>query len=146
MKQKQILSVFLVFALILGMFALPAFADNEIDAPEPGEPEEPYLYVNRVISDFNIENSVANIIVRYIGITNITTRAEISIKLQHRFLFWWFDVSGGEWNDTVYGVNGSVDHSLALTDAGDFRAVINVKVYGTGSGYDEINNTPTASN
>ena len=55
-------------------------------------------------------------------------------------------MSGGEWNDTVYGVNGSVDHSLALTDAGDFRAVINVKVYGTGSGYDEINNTPTASN
>ena len=43
MKTKQILSVFLVFAILLGIFAVPALAD-ELDTPVTEEPEEPLLY------------------------------------------------------------------------------------------------------
>ena len=146
MRTKQILSVMLALVILLIPFSISVSAENNYGAAENDEPILRYLYVYSVQDDFYITNGTAYVKVSYVGLTNVTTRAEISIKLQHRFLFWWFDVSGGEWNDTVYGVNGSVDHSLALTDAGDFRAVINVKVYGTGSGYDEINDTPTASN
>ncbi len=145
MRTKQILSVMLVFVILFIPFNISVSADNNGTA-ENSEPVLRYTYVSKVQNDFYIANGTAYVEVSYKGFTNITTRAEISIKLQHRFLFWWFDVSGGEWNDTVYGVNGSVDHSLALSSSGDYRAVINVKVYGTGSGYDEIDDTLTDSN
>ena len=144
MRTKQILSVLLVFAVLFAVMSLSVQAENE-----PGIPETPllrYSFVSYCTDDFYIVNGTAYVNIKYYGINNVTTRAEVSIKLQHQFLFWWFDVSGGEWFDTVYGVNGEVNHSLALSSGGNFRAVINVKVYGQGTGYDEINDNPTASN
>ena len=146
MRTKQSLSIILVFALILGIFTVPVFASNEFIDLTENEQQTRFSYVNSVDDSFYIYNGTGYVKVKYFGIDNLTTRAEISIKLQHQFLFWWFDVSGGEWFDTVYGVNGEVNHSLALSSGGNFRAVINVKVYGQGTGYDEINDNPTASN
>lgn len=144
MRTKQILSVLLVFAVLFAIMSLSVHAENE-----PGIPENQLYRFSYVISaddDFYIVNGTAYVDFNYYGIKDITTRAEVSIKLQHQFLFWWFDVSGGEWFDTVYGVDGEVNHSLVLSSGGNFRAVINVKVYGQGSDYDEINRTKTASN
>ena len=146
MKKTKIAVLFLVLCLISGLAATPACAGNIEDEPVPDEPVEPYSYTEKVNPYFMIDNGTANVTVRFTGIPGLTTRAEISIVLQHRFLFWWSDVSGGTWNDTVYGSVGGVEHSLALSQYGDFRAVINVKVYGSGSDYDEIDQTLYDSN
>ncbi len=43
MRTKQILSIFLIFIILLGVFSIPAFAE-ELDIPVTEEPEEPYLF------------------------------------------------------------------------------------------------------
>ena len=146
MKKTKIAALFLVLCLISGLTATPAYAGNIGEEPVPDEPVEPYSYTENYMIDFQIAAGTADVTVDYIGIPGLTTRAEISIVIQHRFLFWWSDVSGGTWNDTVYGSSGSIEHSLALSQYGDFRAVINVKVYGSGSDYDEIDQTLYDSN
>lgn len=146
MKKTKIAVLFLVLCLISGLAATPAYAADIEDEPVPDEPVEPYSYTEKVNPYFMIDNGTANVTVRFTGIPGLTTRAEISIVIQHRFLFWWSDVSGGSWNDTVYGSVGGVEHSLALSQYGDFRAVINVKVYGSGSDHDEIDQTLYDSN
>ena len=146
MKKTKTATLFLVSALIFGMMNVYAHAGDAYDEPVPDEPLEPYSYTEKVNPYFMIDNGTANVTVDYTGIPGLTTRAEISIVIQHRFLFWWSDVSGGTWNDTVYGSVGGVEHSLALSQYGDFRAVINVKVYGSGSDHDEIDQTLYDSN
>lgn len=147
MRTKQIISVFLVFTALLGVFAIPALADDELETPVTEEPEEPYAYTNCVNFMFQIINGTAYVIVNYNCYCDLATRVEINIKLQKRFLiFWWNDVDGGEWNHISYNYSGSVNHSLALTSGGEYRAVITVRVYGGGSNYDEINQTLTDTN
>lgn len=145
MRTKQILSIFLVFIILLGVFSLPAFADDELDTPVTEEPEEPYLFTRSVNSSFYIYNGNAYTDVDFECCRDLAFMVEINIKIQKRFLFWWNDVSGGEWTDTIYNYEGAVDHSLDLTSTGEYRAVITVKVYGAGSDYDEINQTLTDS-
>ncbi len=146
MKKPKIAALFLVLCLISGLTATPAYAANIEEEPVPDEPVEPYSYTEEVYPYFEINNGTADARVRFAGIQGLTTHAEISIVIQHRFLFWWSDVTGGTWNDTVYDSSGSVEHSLALSQYGDFRAVISVKVYGSGSDHDEIDQTLYDSN
>ena len=146
MKKTKIVALFLVSALIFGVMNVYVHAGDAYDEPVPDEPAEPYSYIDRYNIDFQITAGTAGVSVYYTGIPGLTSRAEIGIVIQHRFLFWWSDVSGGSWNDTVYGSSGSIEHSLALSQYGDFRAVINVKVYGSGSDYDEIDQTLYDSN
>lgn len=145
MRTKQILSIFLVFIILLGAFSLPAFADDELDSPVTEEPEEPYLFTKTVKFNFCIDNGTAYARVVFDCWRDLAFMVEINIKIQKRFLFWWNDVSGGEWTDTIYNYEGAVNHSLDLTSTGEYRAVITVKVYGAGSDYDEINQTLTDS-
>ncbi len=144
MRTKRMISAMLILLVLLMQFGISVSADKS--AVENDEPVLRYSNVSDVFCDFYIVNGTAYTYISYTGLKGITTRAEVSIKLQHQFLFWWFDVSGGEWHDTVYGVDGSANHSLALSSGGNYRAVITVKVYGTGSAYDEINQTLTDSN
>ena len=144
MKTKRTLCFSLIFTLLFAFLNVSVRAESKTEAPEISPVR--YNYVSTIIDDFYIVNGTGYVEVYYSGTSGLTTRAEISIKLQHQFLFWWFDVSNGEWSDTIYGFNGDVNHSLALSNSGNYRAVINIKVYGPGSDYDEINRTPTASN
>ncbi len=131
----------LVLLLMLGC-AVPAYA-YEIEEPEPEIPVEPYSYTDITIESLDIENGIASVYAYYYGYSGVTTGAEIEIKLQKRFLlFWWNDVDGGHWVDTFNTVSGGTSHGLTVP-TGTYRAVITYKVYGSGGGYDEISKTIT---
>lgn len=133
------LCLLLALILILGC-AVPAYA-YEIEEPEPEEPVEPLSYTELTTEYIIVENGIATVTARYYGYSGITTGATIEITIQKRFmLFWWNDVDGGHWIDTVSSSSGSVSHSLPVS-SGTYRAVINYKVYGSGGGYDEITRT-----
>ena len=91
---------------------------------------------------FTISTSgAASVKATYMGYPNITTGANIKITIQKRFLFFWFDVDGGEWDDDLTGWNNSTTHSLDLTSTGSYRAVFEYTVYGSGGDPDEIEET-----
>ena len=133
------LCLLLALILILGC-AVPAYA-YEIEEPAPDEPIVELSYTDRTLERFNVVNGIAEVTAKYYGYSGITTGATIEITLQKRFLlFWWNDVDGGHWIDTVSSSSGSVSHSLPVS-SGTYRAVIHYKVYGSGGGYDEITRT-----
>jgi hypothetical protein len=128
----------LLIALILMIgSAVPVYAYEIEDDPEPDEPVEPYSYVLSTDASFNVLNDTAYIMARYTGNSG-ATGATIEITLQKRFLlFWWNDVEDGHWTDTFTTSSGASNHSLAVS-SGTYRVVINYKVYGSGGAYDEI--------
>ena len=132
----------LLLALIFAFgCAVPAYAYDIEEEPVPDDPVEPYSYTDRTNEVLTVENDIASVIAQYYGYSGLTTGATIEITIQKRFmLFWWNDVDGGHWIDTVSSSSGSVSHSLPVS-SGTYRAVIRYKIYGSGGGYDEITQT-----
>ena len=94
---------------------------------------------------FSISSGEAVIYASYVGYQNVTTGAQIIIKIQKKFLLFWIDVDNGQtnntWIDSVTGYQGSVTHSTGLSSTGNYRAVITYSVYGSGGDTDVINVT-----
>ena len=94
---------------------------------------------------FSISSGEAVIYASYAGYQNVTTGAQIIIKIQKKFLLFWIDVDNGQtnntWIDSVTGYQGSVTHSTGLSSTGNYRAVITYSVYGSGGDTDVIDIT-----
>ena len=94
-------------------------------------------------AEFSISDGTASILVRYIGKASEFTRAEVSVKIQKRFLLViWNDVdigySNNEWTATSYDLNGSFYKEFPISKSGYYRALITVKVYGRSGEVDTI--------
>lgn len=137
--------LFLVAVILLtGVFPLSA-VDEQSDTPIT----PPIIRLNNtnlVVCNFLIidtNNAVAE--ATFEGHNGITSGATIEIKLQRKVLFWWTDVSGGAWTDTINSYYGGVSHSLRLTKKGDYRAVFTITVRGSGGDPDVLTDTITDS-
>ena len=102
-----------------------------------------YTNTDRCFADFEIINDVATVVVYYYGDASEFTKAEISVKIQKRFLLViWNDVDIGyadnEWTATSYDLNGSFYKEFPISKTGYYRALITVKVYGTSGEVDTI--------
>ena len=131
---KKILSLFLVVLMCVSMI-LPIYAADEMVSPR---------YTNTAVAtaDFSINsNGLATVTLRYTGYSNYATGAKITCKLEKRTLFWWSDVDGAEWTDTVEGSSNVVQHSYQLTKTGKYRLSYEMNVYGTTGGTDVISDS-----
>jgi len=114
---------------------IPVFIEETSISPKSNN-------VNITASNFTIIDGIAYARASYTGYQGITTGATITIKLQKKILFWWFDVDNGQsnntWTDVLYGCDGSVLHSLTLGSTGEYRAIISYTIRGTGGADDVI--------
>ncbi|MBO5206604.1 MAG: hypothetical protein J6C09_03360 [Clostridia bacterium] len=88
------------------------------------------------------DSGKATVSVSYVGYSGITSGATIKIKLQKKFLlFFWQDVDIGTDNNTwVHEVTGdsySASHTLNLSK-GTYRVQVDYEIRGTGGGSDII--------
>ena len=114
---------------------LPIYAADEMVSPR---------YTNTAVAtaDFSINsNGLATVTLRYTGYSNCATGAKVTCKLEKRTLFWWSDVDGAEWTDTVEGSSNVVQHSYQLTKSGKYRLSYEMIVYGTSGDADVISDT-----
>lgn len=84
--------------------------------------------------------------VSYFGTPSTFTKAEITVKIQKRFLLvFWNDVDIGytnnEWTATCTDQNGIFSKTFAVNGTGYYRAKITLKVYGSGGTVDVIEST-----
>ena len=87
----------------------------------------------KAYTDFTISSSgVANVNVRFVGYEGITTGAQITTKIQKRFLLvFWNDVDGAYWVDNTGSSYFSASHSISVK-SGYYRAQVEYVVYVTG--------------
>lgn len=95
-----------------------------------------HLNVDKCNVYFYVQNDVANIIIDYFGKSSTFLRADVTVKIQKRFLLtFWKDVDIGcannEWKDSSIFLNGTFSQSFAVDGSGYYRALITVKFYGT---------------
>ncbi len=95
-----------------------------------------HLNVDDCIVEFSVSDDTAKIKIDYFGNSSTFLRAEVTVKIQKRFLLTlWRDVDIGctnnEWNDSSIFLNGTFSNSFAVDGSGYYRALITVKFYGT---------------
>ncbi|MEA4831412.1 MAG: hypothetical protein VB118_02190 [Oscillospiraceae bacterium] len=142
MKLKRKIGFLLMVVTLLLCTITPVFAAGA-DCTAVSSPICMLANVSDAITVFLIvdtNNAVVN--AYYCGYPGITTNGTIEIKLQKKFLFWWTDVNNGQpnntWTDTFTGYDGSVSHSLRLSQTGEYRALVTYTVYGSGGETDVI--------
>lgn len=129
-----------VLTVCLLLFSLTvhslAISDNDGYAPY-------YVNANNCDAEFLVSNGVASVFIEYYGYASEFTRAEVSVRIQKRFLLViWNDVdigySNNEWTATSYDLNGSFYKDFSISKTGYYRALITVKIYGTSGEVDTI--------
>lgn len=127
MKKRTLLTLALICALIFSL-AAPICAS--------------LLYNNIRSTDGNafISGSTLYTIAEFTGTEDITESVTVEIKVEKKtLLLFWSEVE--TWTDTVNNWKGSVSHSLALSNTGNYRVTITYTAEGTGGDADEITET-----
>lgn len=132
---KKIFAVILV-CVLFASFGVQVSAGYEERSPIMPRYENATGYNAR----FWISNDQANVLVDYNGKSTTFTRAEITVKVQKRFLLViWSDV--GEWSASSTDLNGSFYKTFSVNGTGDYRALITLTIYGNAGGVDTIEMT-----
>lgn len=91
------------------------------------------------------DDGVATIGTIFSGYDGVATHADITIKLEKKFLFFWTDVDIGYPDDiytaTIYGSFGMHEADFQLPSTGTYRATVTVTAYGSGGSPDVIEYT-----
>lgn len=126
--------VMLVFLLFSSVFSVTVAATGAV---EPYSNNTNDVSTNFVIVDTN--NAVVS--ATFEGHRGVTSNATIKIQLQRKFLFWWIDVGNASWTDSFSNYYGTASHSIRLSQAGEYRAVIDFTIYGSGGPPDTLSFT-----
>lgn len=130
-----------IFSALLACILLTAFSVQVSAGQEEGSQIMP-RYVNAIGHEarFWIANDQANVNVLYYGKSTAFTRAEVTVKVQKRFLLViWNDV--GEWSASSTDLNGSFYKTFAAKGTGYYRALITLTIYGNAGAVDTIEMT-----
>lgn len=136
-NMKKTISFILVAVVLFSLFTMVVSASNE----------EIMICNNNVAmtdSNFIIVDNVAYVDVSYIGYSNVTTNAKITITLQKRtlLLFWSNET---EWIDTSDRVSNTFNHTYPVS-SGTYRVKITFEISGTGGATDIIEREIKAKN
>ena len=121
MKTKmKIAALFLLTGVLLLMYALPTFA-TEIN---------PRLTnISFAATTFTVIDNIAEVVVDYEGRESNFSRAEVSVKVEKKFLLlFWKDV--GEWTSSSTDVYGFIVGTCTADGSGTYRATITLTIYG----------------
>lgn len=132
---KCVVAVFLV-CILFASFGVQVSAGYEERSPIMPK----YENANEYEATFSVLNEQAIVFVEYGGKASTFTRAEITVKVQKRFLLViWSDV--GEWSASSTDLNGSFYKTFSVNGTGDYRALITLTIYGNAGGVDTIEMT-----
>ena len=126
---KKIVTLLVCTLMLLSILPLSALADEGIT---------PY-YNNIALKDTHFEidsNGTAAVRATFRGDRNVITSATVKIKIQKKFLFFfWTDVI--EWTDETTENNYTVVHSTTV-DSGTYNAIVEYTIRGVGGESDII--------
>ena len=131
---KKYLSLFLVVLMCVSMVS-PIYAADEMISPR-------YNNTASTSANFSISSTgLATIALNYMGYPGYTTDVVITCKIEKKFLWWWNDVDGASWVDTVSGSTNLIEHTFQLSKTGTYRLSYEFVINGTGGPSDVISST-----
>lgn len=138
---KQIMkSVFLILlSILMCVTSLPIYA---IDTKNELNPR--LSHMDKASFSFSVDRSGGYAKADYIGYSASFLQAKITIKVQKRFLWvFWNDV--GEWSATSTSLDDVFYHEFSLNGSGTYRAEFTLEVTGTDGTVDVVTDTLESS-
>ena len=131
-----ILSVVFIFSAAMVAGAEGASAPVSPASSSEGEPgiQPLFEYTNVTTASLSISNGTATCSSRLMGYSGITTKIEIKMTLQKKFLLWWNTEE--TWSTTINDCMGSLTKTASV-DSGTYRVKVDFTVY-SGSKSEEI--------
>lgn len=128
---KKILSLMLALCFLAVPFTVPASAEEGSVTPR-------YNYLDTCYAEASVTaNGVLKVEYGYAGFSGVTSRAEISIKIEKKTLgMFWSDVDNGEWSTTVYQTDYNGSQNFLVNEEGTYRVTVTFKIYGSGNSYE----------
>ncbi len=113
--------VLLMLFLILSAMCLPIVATAEMVATVDREVPVKYQYIYGIRCELSIGGEAASINSYVRGTNGSTTKCEIELKLQKKFMFWWTTVE--TWNKTALSYQTSLNARHSVESGKTYRAV-----------------------
>ena len=146
--KKRILTLILILSMLfvmgVGGFTVsatePSFVNSEAVSPR-------YANCNQCYFSFEVlDPGEAHVVVTYIAKADVFTRADLTVKIQKKFLgiFWKtvdIGIPNNEWVPYSTAVNGQFYKSFSVDGTGTYRAVFRLEIHGTSGSVDTIENT-----
>lgn len=143
---KKLFSFMLIIITIVGTVAMP------VSAAQPADAESTIIMatdprLNNGISyyvNFDITNTgLATVVAQYTGISGVTSRVTVTMSIEKKVSSsTWERVNIGtltnSWVDSSTNISGVFSHTHQLKSTGTYRAVIVVKMFGSGGTADQI--------
>ncbi len=131
-----ILSVVFIFSAAMVAGAEGASAPVSPASSSEGEPgiQPLFEYTNITAVSLSISNGTATCSARLNGYSGITTKIEIKMTLQKKFLLWWNTEES--WSTTINDFYGALTKTASV-DSGTYRVKVDFTVY-SGSKSEEI--------
>lgn len=132
-----ILSVVLIFSAAMVAGAEGARAPVSPASSSEGEPgiQPLFDYTNTTTASLKISNGTAACVTTITGYYGVTTKIEIKMTLQKKFLLWWNTEES--WSTTINDYYGGLSKTTASVDSGTYRVKVEFTVY-SGSKSEEI--------
>jgi hypothetical protein len=135
MKKKiKLWLLFVITGIMLLAYVIPAYADDMGISPR-------FTNMDSSSMSFTVtHDNMANIYVSYRGRSSTFLRAELTVKIEKKFLLvFWKDIA--EWTSTSTDVIDYFANSFPADGKGTYRAKIKLTVYGTNGVNDVIEDT-----
>lgn len=129
--RNRVISLVFVAVFAFAMI-VPVFAAENVATP---------YYNNTSVTQevFDIDNSgKATVSFTCRGYRGITTRIEVTTKIQKQVGSSWVDVAGASWTDSSTLYYCIKEHSVQLTSGGTYKATFTFTVSGSGGATDVI--------
>ena len=125
--------LFLLTGIMLLAYIIPVYAEDTGISPRLTNMDASTL-------NYSVVNNESQVYVSYIGRSSTFLRAELSVKIEKKFLLlFWKDIS--EWTGTNTEVVSHFFYSAPADGSGTYRAKIKLTVYGTNGVNDVIEET-----
>lgn len=138
--KKIMKSIFLIsLAILMCITSLPIYATDTQNDINPR-----LSHMNTSSFSFSVDGSGGYAQADYIGYSASFVQAKITIKVQKRFLWvFWNDV--GEWSATSTSLDDVFYHVFSLNGSGTYRAEFTLEVTGTDGTVDVVTDTLESS-
>lgn len=116
----RIVALVLMLTVLCTACILAVFASSPDTATEESIPAKNQI-IQQINCDLRISGSTAVLLSDVKGTAGSTTKCEIELKLQKKFMFWWTTVE--TWNKTALSYQTSLNATHSVESGKTYRAV-----------------------
>ena len=139
-RKENIMKKIVKTLMLISLAMIMCLTSMPIYASEAGGISPRLSHTNNASYSFDATSSIGYISADYTGVRATFVSAKLTVKVEKRFLFFFWD-EVGTWTATNTELLGDFYYEMPLTGSGTYRATFTLEVTGTNGTVDVITDT-----